>query len=269
MPSDGFFTIGNDIVWGAGTFDLDAENCNCFTEGFGGQALLILTDGGEYVALFDNTANFIDGVVYGNPSAGNTPSVQAINTNPAVGCNLFVVTPAVGSFLNAPGSVPNGTSIIRSPDGTGNWTTQTGGSLNGCNSTQNSPGPVVSYLWSNGSTTQDLTGLNSGQYTLVATSNLGCVDSVSYILNEQSVITLSDSMIGVDCYGDNTGAIYITNIDSTYSLLWNTLDTSPQISGLAAGDYQLTVSDTNGCVDTFNFTLQEPDTVLNLSLIHI
>ena len=64
IPADGLFTIGNDAVYGVGTFDLDAENCSCFTDGFGGNGLLVFTDAGEYVSMFDATGTFTQGVIF-------------------------------------------------------------------------------------------------------------------------------------------------------------------------------------------------------------
>ncbi len=140
IPADGLFTIGNDNVYGAGFFDLDAENCGCFIDGSGaGNGLLILTDGGEYIALFDNAATFIDGVVYGNPSAGNLPpngsisSGGLVNTIGFAGCPPSVTIPGIASFSVASGGVALGTSLVRNPDATGAWTTQAGGSVNACN----------------------------------------------------------------------------------------------------------------------------------------
>lgn len=139
IPADGIFTIGNDNVYGAGTFDLDAENCGCFTDGASGDGLLILTDGGEYTALFDASGTFVQGIIYGSPSAGNTPpngsfsTGGVINTIGAAGCPSSVTIPGAGSFETAPGGVSAGTSLIRSPDGSGAWTTQDGGSMNDCN----------------------------------------------------------------------------------------------------------------------------------------
>ena len=78
IPADGIFSIGNDIVWGVGTFDLDVEQCACFTEGTGGQSLLILTDDGEHVSLYDASGTFVEGVIYASPSAFNSPGAVSI-----------------------------------------------------------------------------------------------------------------------------------------------------------------------------------------------
>ncbi len=61
------------------------------------------------------------------------------------------------------------------------------------------------------------------------------------------VITLT-SQTNVYCFGQNTGAIDITpsNGSGTYSYLWSNMATTQDISGLAAGMYSVTVTDTYG-----------------------
>ena len=139
LPADGIYSIGNDVVYGPGTLDLDAENCGCFTEGTGANALLGLTDGGEYVAFFDDMGTYIDGLMYGVPTSGNTPpnggssTGGVINTIGAVTCPPSVTIPSTASFLTNSGGVAAGTSLARIPDITGNWTSQAGGTLNAPN----------------------------------------------------------------------------------------------------------------------------------------
>jgi Metallo-peptidase family M12B Reprolysin-like/Lamin Tail Domain/Secretion system C-terminal sorting domain len=140
LPADGIFTIGNNFVYGPGTFDLDAENCNCFSEGTGGSSLLGLTDGGEYVAFFDDAGTFIDGLMYGAPTTINTPPngsfsiAGIINTLGLIACPANVTIPNNTSFQTHGGGAAAGTSLVRVPDITGNWTSQMGGSLNATNS---------------------------------------------------------------------------------------------------------------------------------------
>ncbi|MFT6728111.1 MAG: hypothetical protein ACI9RU_001735 [Litorivivens sp.] len=139
IPADGLFTIGNDNVYGAGFFDLDAENCGCYTDGPGGDGLLILTDGGEYISLFNSAGTFVQGLIYGSPSAGNTPPSGSnsaggfISTIGSSGCPASITVPGAASFETAGSVGTNGTTLIRSPDGDGDWSTQTGGSINNCN----------------------------------------------------------------------------------------------------------------------------------------
>ncbi|MCH2023238.1 MAG: T9SS type B sorting domain-containing protein [Saprospiraceae bacterium] len=262
IPSDGFYTIGNDTVWGVGTFDLDAENCACFTEGTGGQSLLILTDGGEYIALYDDAGIFVQGVVYGSPTTGNTPGGQVVNTIGTGGCVSSVTIPTITSFETAPSGFVNGTSIVRDPDGIGNWSPQVGGSLNGCNvSGSGSTGNgSVSYIWSNGDSTQNISGLAAGTYTVTVTNDYGCTATTVYTLTEPNVLVASLSTTPVDCFGDTTGAIDLTVVGGTtpFSFNWSNGSTSEDAFNLPAGYYCVTATDTNGCVTTICDSILQP-----------
>ena len=270
IPADGLFTIGNDIAWGAGTFDLDAENCGCFTDGAGGLGLLILTDGGEYVALYDGSGTFVQGVLYGSPSAGNTPSGQVISTSATSGCPTFVTIPNAPSFETAPSGFANGTSIIRNPDATGTWGPQIGGSLNSCNvAGQGSTGNgSVTYIWSNGDTTQDVSGLAAGNYSVTATNSYGCTATTSYVLSEPAPLNVITSSTNVNCLNDSSGTLgsVVTGGVSPYAFSWSNSSTTQNVSGLLSGIYCLTATDSNLCFITVCDTI-EIDSVLEISLV--
>lgn len=262
IPSDGIFTIGNDVVWGAGTFDLDAENCNCFTDGNGGFGLLILTDGGEYVALFDDLGTFLQGVIYGNPSAANTPSGNTIVTAGVTGCVTTVTIPNAGAFETAPGSLGNGTSLARNPDGSGTWVGQPNGSLNTCNfSGLPTNNGTVSYLWNNGDTTQDISNLAAGIYTVTATDTFGCTATTTYNLTEPDSLEITTTaLMNAACLGDSSGNIDITVLGGTmpYSFAWSNGDTTEDLNQVVAGIYCVTLTDANGCMTTHCDTITEP-----------
>lgn len=254
IPSDGYFTIGNNVVWGAGSFDLDAENCNCFTAGVGGQGLLILTDGGEYVALFDATGTFLQGLLYGTPSAGNTPSGQTINTVGTTGCVPSVTIPNAPAFETAIGGLAANTSLIRDPDGSGSWGAQVGGSMDACNAPNSTGGGSnITYLWSTGDTTQDLSGLLAGTYRVIATNRFGCTDTATYVVTQpNSPINVMVSSIDTICAGVTTGSIDLTVSGGTapYTFIWSNGAITEDLTNLPAGSYCGTITDANGC--TFN-----------------
>ena len=256
VPADGIFTIGNNIVYGANTFDLNAESCNCFSEGTGGAALLILTDGGEYVALFNGSGTFMQGLIYGTPTGGNFPSGGSTINLPAVtGCGLSNVTlPAAASFQTTAGGLNNGTSLIRDPDGTGSWTTQTGGSVNACNAA-NING--YSVLWSNGSTTNNLTGLSAGVYTVTVTHSSGCTVSQSATVTEPSALVVNiDSTRQSACTLNNGGAFISASGGTTpYTYLWSNGTTSQDLVNVGSGAYNVSVTDLRGCRSIISATV--------------
>ena len=117
------------------------------------------------------------------------------------------------------------------------------------------------YLWSNGATTQDITGVIAGTYSVVVTDNVGCTDTAFFTLTEPLAITAVSSYAEPTCYDSATGLIFVLPGGGgvpPYTFNWATGDTVAQITGLAAGTYSCTITDANGCTHLFTQTLGQP-----------
>src|SRR6202007_2173756 len=67
------------------------------------------------------------------------------------------------------------------------------------------------YNWNTGSTSEDLSGLGAGTYTVEITHNNGCTATASYTLGGGAALAINlDSTHNLSCYGVNDGAVYIT-----------------------------------------------------------
>ncbi len=263
VPADGLFSIGNNAIYGANFFDLNAESCACFTDGGGGGGLLILTDGGEYVSLHNNTGAFVQGLRYGSPTAANTPpngnlSISGtINTIGLAGCPAQVTIPAVASFQTINTLANDGDSYQRLPDGTGAWSLPTGNTINDCNASSNA---VYSVVWSNGTSTEDIANLSAGVYTVTVTDGNGCEVLDTFTISQPTALTISTvSVVGTSC-GNANGAINInpTGATAPYSFLWSNNSSNQNISGLSAGVYNLSLTDANGCETDYTQTISNP-----------
>lgn len=121
------------------------------------------------------------------------------------------------------------------------------------------------YDWSNGDTTEELTGIPTGQYCVVITDAIGCVsDTFCFFLNEPEPLQFSPSITQPTCNGEDNGAISIAVSGGTppYTYQWSMGDTSQNISNLTAGSYSLTATDANGCTADGIFTIDEPDSLI-------
>lgn len=126
-------------------------------------------------------------------------------------------------------------------------------------------GPYT-YSWSNGATTQDISGLSAGSYTVTVTDNAGCTAVETFTVNEPGVLTISPAITNVDCFGDNSGSIVsnVTGGTGPYTYAWSTGDTGTNLTGRIAGTYSLTVTDANGCVaNAVGLTITEPAMALS------
>lgn len=117
------------------------------------------------------------------------------------------------------------------------------------------------YAWSNGQSTSTATNLNSGSYTVTATDANGCaIDSTIAIAPTVNPISITLSTTNAACFGSSTGEISATVSGNTgpYTYSWSNGNTTSTISNLAAGTYNLTVTNTSGCTNTATTSLTQP-----------
>ncbi|MBC9814011.1 SprB repeat-containing protein, partial [Crocinitomicaceae bacterium CZZ-1] len=132
--------------------------------------------------------------------------------------------------------------------------------------------PGYSYAWNNGATTEDITSLPAGTYSVNITDANGCTNTQTITLTEPPVLTASTTAVtyaggwNVSCNGASDGAIDLTVSGGTtgYNYTWSNGATTEDLSGLTAGTYSVTITDANGCTNTQTITLTEPP-VLNAS----
>ncbi|MEO0898162.1 MAG: T9SS type A sorting domain-containing protein [Bacteroidota bacterium] len=120
-------------------------------------------------------------------------------------------------------------------------------------------GGPFTFQWSNGATTEDLTGIGPGTYTVTITGNSGLTIFQSYLV-EAGSIQANATLIKPSC-GQNNGAIFTLPTGGTapYTYQWSTGATSSTIAGLAEGGYSVVIEDANGCYEVESVLLEEPD----------
>ncbi len=144
--------------------------------------------------------------------------------------------------------------------------------LNNGSITLHGASPIDSFIYSftgiqNLENSNQLLNLDTNTYFIstIWMDGISCPINQSVLITQPDSISISFATANISCNGSNNGNI-IGNVQggtSPYTYEWNTGDLSANIQNLDTGNYIITVTDANGCVNFKGETITEPD---NLSL---
>ena len=125
--------------------------------------------------------------------------------------------------------------------------------------------PPYTYNWNTTppSTTQDISNLCAGSYTVTVMDNMGC----SFIPDPYIVgAEMAAGITNVSCHGGSNGAINLSVSFGTppYTFVWNTtpVQTTEDLNNLKAGVYCVTATDNGGSTRDSCFTITEPTAII-------
>ncbi|MFH2095293.1 MAG: gliding motility-associated C-terminal domain-containing protein, partial [Bacteroidota bacterium] len=122
-----------------------------------------------------------------------------------------------------------------------------------------------SYVWDSGDSTAVISNMPNGDYIVTVTDNNGCTAELTVNIPNAGgtgVVSITDTLM-VSCYGlsDGSATAEMTGGTAPYSYEWSTTDTTAIVTGLAAGNYTVTVTDAFGCQGTTGITIIQPDSI--------
>ncbi|MES2703897.1 MAG: gliding motility-associated C-terminal domain-containing protein [Bacteroidota bacterium] len=123
------------------------------------------------------------------------------------------------------------------------------------------------YLWNTtagGQANDTARNLPAGTYNVTITDSKGCTAMAALTVGGgSSDITVTPIAENLVCYNDFKGAVkvQVTGGVQPYTYGWSNGNTTPGITGLAAGTYSVTVTDKAGCSQTAEATLSQPDSM--------
>ncbi len=114
-----------------------------------------------------------------------------------------------------------------------------------------------SYNWSNGATTEDISNLPIGTYTVTITDGNECQKVESFTVNHFPDMQLTFSSFEDECQGQQDGMIDLSVQSGTapYTYQWSNGSTSQDLDNLSTGTYSVTCTDFHGCQKTASITL--------------
>jgi len=192
------------------------------------------------------------------PSGGNAANATGLSAGTytitvldANGCsastNVNITEPPA---LTA--AISNTTDVLCNGGTTGNATVVAGGGTAG-----------YTYAWTpSGGAGTTANNLAAGNYTVTVTDANGCTQTTSATIIEPTPVTAAiPPVTDVLCNGGNTGSATVNAGGGTapYTYAWSPGGgNGATASGLAAGNYSVTVTDANGCTSTANATINQP-----------
>lgn len=213
-------------------------------------------------------ANTCDGTATANPSSGTPPYTfqwlpnnQTTQTITGLCAGTYSVT-----ITDANSQTVTGSFTVTAPPPVTLSATSTNILCNGqCTGTANATGGggtgTLTYSWSNSSTTQNLTGLCQGTYTVTVSDANGCSMTSSVTIIEPPVLTSSATFTDVTCFNANNGTATVTASGGTsgYTYAWSPSGgNQASASNLGPNTYTVTVTDANGCTSTSTVTIVQP-----------
>jgi len=237
-----------------------------------GQSVIQANDGGYAIGGGSQTfgQSFDDFAIVKMDSDGNSSDCHESATNTTVTSPATTNGPTTtlratgntsrnyGTIVGVPATVSEDLKITTSID---TAHVSCNGGSDGAADLTVSAGSSLSYLWSNSATTQDITNLTQGTYSVRVTDANSCIVYDTVLITEPPLLVTPVSGTDITCNGGNDGTATVTPSGGTppYNYFWSVGQITPTAVNLYAGTYTVNVADLNGCPANNIITLTEPD----------
>ncbi|MBI1225510.1 MAG: T9SS type A sorting domain-containing protein [Bacteroidetes bacterium] len=116
----------------------------------------------------------------------------------------------------------------------------------------------LTYLWSNNGTTATISNLPPGTYSVTVTDGNGCTATGSASVQLGAGLAVNIMAPAFVCTGSTVSATAnTTGGNGNLNYLWSNGQTTQTATGLTAGTYSVTVTDSQGCFGSASITLQQ------------
>lgn len=269
QSSETFMTLSAD------SYDVvvsDANNCE-----MGLQVIIAEPDLLDATFTLTDTQCFgsCDGSITTTPTGGTTPYLYSIDGGTTINstgvfngvcANTYTVTVTDdnGCVFTADQTINEPTEITFTSVEVPSTCTDPNGEIT-ISATGGTPG--YNYSIDDGTSFQasnNFTGLMNGNYNLVVEDDNGCQVTGNQSVTDMPSPTI-DAMFGTQplCFGDSDGEIEVLASGGTgtimYSVNGGAQTTNNILTGLGAGTHTVVIEDANGCTDTQDIIIDQPD----------
>jgi hypothetical protein len=133
----------------------------------------------------------------------------------------------------------------------------------------NGSGAPYQFNWSNGATTNNISGLNPGLFSVTMTDAGACQTFLSVQINQPTLLLANATATPVSGVGlqDGTASAAPSGGVAPYSFAWSNGATTSTITGLASGSYTVTVYDSRQCSQIQSVQVNNINCTLSLNLL--
>lgn len=131
-------------------------------------------------------------------------------------------------------------------------------------------GPAYTYSWSTGAITSSITNACVGVTTVTITDQANCTFTASYNLTGTLNISATTSATNNLCFGNCIGQASLTSVSGgnpPYSSSWSNGQAGNLANNLCNGNYTLTLTDGNGCINHYTTAITSPSQITSTTSI--
>ncbi len=126
---------------------------------------------------------------------------------------------------------------------------------------------LVTYLWSNGATSEDISGIPTGTYNVTATDAIGCLAVDSFVVGATATVTVDLGPDTAFCYF--SGRTLVPMVQGATQFLWQNGSTAGTLPITGPGTYSVLVQNQTGCNDQDTVTIgQQSLPIATISTTH-
>ena len=116
----------------------------------------------------------------------------------------------------------------------------------------------VTFFWSSGQTTQNVSNLGAGNYKVTITDENGCRLIRSFDIIEPDSLVLKLTKTDASCTGDpGSASLKVSGGSGAYTYLWSDGSENKTNEALAVGNHSVLVTDSGGCSKSLEFEISE------------
>jgi len=218
-----------------------------------------------------------------NPTGGTPPYTYQWNTNPLqvtqtannllAGTYMVTVTDSKGCTATSSVTITQPAQPLSNVIGQTIQHAKCNGSSTGSVTVSNPIGgtPPYTYKWNSvpEQTTQIATNLSAGTYSVTVTDFNGCTATSFATVNEPTKVTNVQASVvkNISCFGLSDGSAKVSDPRGgtpPYTYQWNTIpvQNTQTATNLKAGEYEVVVSDANGCIAQSLISVTQPNAPL-------